>query len=225
MLLPEFRPVTFSYGLIEAPLDRTGEALDGWYTRQGVKRELNRKNAALPELLRELEPLSAPFFKRLWVQTASPRWPTAYFDGFINGGDPAPPLSYLAIQLGCRSVALTSQPDRKPGYGANRIEIFGPGGTDAMNREWSVAAINDGERWTWQRSGPEQPFEETDAYALRKIRDRLTPERLERYARALEIPLDPAAYGPGAFLDVPEGLRKTRRRESLLEARKQLGLD
>jgi hypothetical protein len=176
MLLPECQPITFSFGLLETALEEVRDALKSWYPQQGASCELVPAAGALPGLLRQLEPLSAPLFKRVWVKVASSRWRTAYFDGFINGGDPFPPVSYLSARLGSHGVVVTSQPDASPCYGANKLELYGPRDTEWLNMEWSVAAFNDGGRWVWRHFGTEQPFEEPEAYTRRKVEDRFTAE-------------------------------------------------
>ena len=50
-------------------------------------------NGDLQDLLGRLNPLTAPPTVILWVATKS-NW-TAYFDNFVNGSDPFPPISYL----------------------------------------------------------------------------------------------------------------------------------
>jgi hypothetical protein len=219
MLVPECQPITFSFGLLESTLDAVSDELRLWYSRQSVGHRLVAVSGSLPSLLRQLEPLSAPLFKRLWVRAVSGRWRTAYFDGFINGGDPFPPVSYLATRLDSHGVVVTSQPDSGPCYGANKLELYGPENTEWLNLDWRVGAFNDGGRWVWQHFGAEQPFEETAAYRNRKVKDRFTPDMLRRYCRALTIPLEVDAYGPDALLDVPANVEKTQRRESLAEAR------
>jgi hypothetical protein len=224
MLVPECQPITFSFGLLEASLESVCDELRQWYGGQSVAHRLVPTTGTLASLLRRLEPLSAPFFKRLWVRTASIRWQTAYFDGFINGGDPFPPISYLASRLGVHGMAVTSQPDSKHCYGANKLELFGPESTEWLNVVWSVGAFNDGGRWVWRHSAGSQPFEEMTAYESRRIKDRFTPEMLRRYCAALAAPLDAVAYGPDAVLDLPDGVETTERRESLAEARVRCGL-
>jgi hypothetical protein len=120
MLAPECQPITFAFGLLEAALEAVLDELRLWYGQQRASHRLVPVTGPLPGLLRQLEPLSAPSFKRLWVRTSSTRWRTAYFDGFVNGGDPVPPVSYLATRLGSHGVAVTSQPSSARCYGANK---------------------------------------------------------------------------------------------------------
>jgi hypothetical protein len=196
MLAPEYQPITFSFGFIDAPLEIVSEGLLIWYKQQSISHKFKQINDSFPEILHLLEPLSAPFFKRLWIKTSSSKWKTAYFDGFVNGGDPFPPISELAIRLKTNGIVVVSQPDTKHCYGANKLELYGPIDTEWLNLVWEVSAFNDGDRWVWQRTGQIQPFEETATYKSRKIKDRFTKEMLVRYCNALSIPLDVNNYGP-----------------------------
>ena len=226
LIAPEYAPITFTVGFLERPLDEVAAALRDWYAEQKIARTL-RAPASLPfpAALGQLEPLAAPDFSRLWVATTSPRWRTAYFDGFVNGTDAFPPVSYLAERLGCRGLIAGAQPDSAACFGATHVALYGPSATDWLNLEWSVAARNDGGRWTFQRTGPAQPFEEREAYSRRRIRDRFPPELLWRYCRALDVPLDAAAFGPAHVLDVPMTQASAgQRRETLAAARARLGL-
>jgi hypothetical protein len=226
LLAPEFAPITFAVGFLERSLEEVAAALRVWYAEAGIARALQPASSApFPAALAQLEPLGAPDFRRLWVATSSPRWRTAYFDGFVNGTDAFPPVSYLAERLGCHGLIAGAQPDSAACFGATHVALYGPAATDWLNLEWSVAARNDGGRWTFQRTGPEQPFEEPEAYTRRRIRDRLTPELLRNYCRALEVPLDAAALGPACVLDVPTGHAHGQRRETLAQARARFGLE
>jgi len=224
MLASECQPITFAFGLLEAGLEAVAGELRSWYGQQPAGHRLVPVTGSLPALLRQLEPLSAPSFKRLWVSTSSNRWRTAYFDGFINGGDPFPPVSYLATRLSVHGVTVTSQPDSRRCYGANKLELYGPRTTEWLNLVWCVAAFNDGGRWVWRHVGSERPFEEPAAYESRRVKARFTPDMLRRYCGALEIPLEVDGYGPDALLDLPAGVETTQRRESLGEARVRYGL-
>ncbi len=190
-----------------------------------VARQLAPLSGTFPQILRHVEPLSAPAFRRLWVGTASERWRTAYFDGFINGGDAFPPVSYLAARLGCYGLVVSSQPDSPHCFGANKLELYGPTNTNWLNLVWCVSAVNDGGRWKWYRNGPEQTFEETAAYSQRRIKDRFTPEMLRRYCAAIQVPLDASEYGADAMLDAPQDVASTQRQETLREARARYGLE
>jgi hypothetical protein len=126
MLAPEYQPITFAFGLLEAPIEIVSEGLLIWYKQQSISHHLVPIKGSFPEILHYLEPLSAPLFKRLWIKTTSSKWQTACFDGSVNGGDPFPPISELAIRLKTNGIVIVSQPNSKHCYGANKLELYGP---------------------------------------------------------------------------------------------------
>lgn len=227
LIAPQFAPITFTVGFLERPLAEVASALRAWYAEARIARRLRSLDSGpFPAALAHLEPLGAPEFARLWVATESPRWRTAYFDGFVNGTDAFPPVSYLAERLGCHGLIAGMQPDSASCFGATHIALYGPVATGWLNLEWSVAARNDGGRWTFDRIGAPQPFEEPEVYARRRIRDRFPPELLLRYCRALDVPLDTSAFASAAELDVPTSREPAgQRRETLAVARARLGLE
>jgi hypothetical protein len=205
--LPEFAPLTYSWGFIEHSLGSLADFFLDW-TRSHV---LDVKGLSLASrielLLTHLAPLTLPPTKDLLVETRS-SW-TALFDNGARGSGVASPISYAARQLGCRAVAVTCVPNTLTEtfgkaigtYGAVQFELFSPVNTGFLNYERSVGAVNDGGKWVFSAAGREQPFEETGAYTKRRVSDRFTPEMLERYAHALGIELfEPAFYGPNGYL-------------------------
>lgn len=217
-------PITFCAGFLELPLDEVVRGATEWYREMKLPRGLETaQEGPLAEALSRLEPLSAPDFRRVWIATSSSRWQTAYFDGFINGTDAAPPIGYLAQRLGCHGLVVGAQPDVPPVYGGTTIALYGPQMKEWSNLEWSVTVANDGGRWTFSRNGTPQPFEETEQYGKRRVADRFTPAMLRRYCAALGVPLDPGAFGRWV-LDVPTWRGTIQRRESVAAARMRLGL-
>ena len=203
-------------------MGHVADELRVWYEATQPRRRLRPMVQTFPACLHYLEPLSAPGFNRLWVATRSPRWQVAYFDGFINGGDPDPPVAYLAQRLGCFGLTITCCPQTSTIYGANQLQLFGPVKTDLLNFVWVVSATNDGGRWLWQHSGPTYDFEEPAAYERRRIRDRFTPAMLRRYCIALGVPLNDSQYTENALLD--SGPKLPGKSESLAAAQERLGL-
>jgi hypothetical protein len=206
ILAPEFAPTTGSLGLLEAPLDDVAKQLHAWYGEVDQSRSLKPIESSFPDALRRVQPLNAPFFIRLWIATTGARWHTAYFDGFINGSDPFPPISYLAQRIGCFGLVISDQPESEQSYAARRIELYGPNATEWLNLEWGVSVVNDGGPWVWDHFGPTQPFEEPENYTKRRIRDRFTPDMLRRYCAALDVPMSETQFGPRCVLDVPAEL-------------------
>jgi hypothetical protein len=189
-----FAPTTFTIGFLERDLDAVGRANTAWrdrigsYTQRAVRGDLN-------VMLRQLEPLSAPVTRQLWVQTNS-NW-TAYFDNFIIGGDPFGPIAYLSRQLGCRGLIISCCPDVEGvRYGQTRFDVYGQEPVDALNCTRVIAATNDGGRWSWDLVGQPLAFEETEAYSRKRVRDRFTPELAARYASAFGVsPFAESFYG------------------------------
>jgi hypothetical protein len=103
------------------------------------------------------------------------------------------------------------------------LELYGPRQTAFLNYERSLSATNDGGRWVFVNEGAPLPFENTDAYRARSIRERFTPELLDRYLRALGISaFDPDFYSRhGTLIERIGPLLPATREYSLEEA--QLG--
>jgi len=214
ILAPDFAPITHSFGFLELPLDRVASEIAAWSQEIARRVRFQRVSQPFPESLRNLEPLGAPLFKRLWVETSSARWPTAYFDGWINGGDPFPPISYLAKRMRCQGLVIIAAPDSR------QMQLYGPHQTDWLNQEWAVSASKDG-RWHFHHRGQTQWFEETAEYENRRIGDRFTQAMLIRYASALEVPLALEQYKPSAVLESPHIPAGDWRFETLAQARER----
>jgi hypothetical protein len=229
----EFAPLTYAIGFIEAPLRLVGDAFYKWRSSHCKKVTTSSFSSSLAEALINLPPLIVPPRKALLLQTDS-QW-TAYFDNGTNGGDPFPPMSYLAEHLKCRGLAVTCVPhtlksehkDARGTYGAVQFELFAPEPREFLNYERSISAANDGGHWVFNATGTVQPYEQTDRYAAPGISDRFTPEMLEDYCRALGIKVfDQGFYGPEAVLiRIHDGLPRSHKPLTLREAREELGLE
>jgi hypothetical protein len=217
LVAPEFAPITNAFGVLEPPLREVTSALRAWKAQIGDASDLTSAQVTLRDGLRMLEPLGAPWFKRLWIATTSNRWRTAYFDGFINGGDPFPPISYLAERMRCLGTVVVATPE------SVQISEYGPDQTEWLNLNWAVVASND-DPWTWRHFGEIRPFEEAASYSKRRIRDRFTPDMLRRYCLALGIPLEDKQFGPEAVIERPIVPPGKHRFETLEQARARLGL-
>lgn len=202
LLSERFAPTTTAIGFLELPLGEAAAGLERWRRTLYKRVAVERSPDAFPEVLRRLEPLTGGSAPRELLVAAGD-W-TAYFDGSLRGTDAAPPISYLARELGCRGVAIMSQPHTEgvPGirngrYGAVQFQLVGPVQTDWLNYVRTISVTHDGSRWSFDASGSPQDFEDLEAYRSRRIRDRFTSEMLERYCKALGIEVfDPEFYGP-----------------------------
>jgi len=72
----------------------------------------------------------------------------------------------------------------------------------------SISAMNDGGKWSFDTFGEVLPFEESEPYQAKRIKDRFTPEMLDRYLKAMGIhAFDEAFYDSpgGAYLVETQG--------------------
>ena len=71
---------------------------------------------------------------------------------------------------------------------------------DSPVRERVVMTLKES-RWQFIQKGDALPFEDTEAYSRRTTTERLTPDMLRAYGRALDIPFwDESAYGRKVIL-------------------------
>jgi hypothetical protein len=224
-----FAPITFSVGFLEKDIEEIHDAHLKWNERNHVTVRVDRISGSLPEMLTHLTPLTAPLRRQMWVITKS-GW-TAYFDNSVTGPDPRTPISYLSEQLQCRGLLAAYQPHTlhsdfgrgKGTYGAVMFEMYGPGG-DLLNCIRVVCVAWDG-RWTFNLFGPVQPFEEEDRYSARRLKNRFTPEMVERYCQALGVRLfdDDFYCGPAVMLSTLDQWQNGWRELTLAEAWENIG--
>jgi hypothetical protein len=227
-------PITTEIGFLEVSAERAVAAFLDWMRpiHEPLGRQFRevRVSGGLEEALLRLLPLVNIIRTRnLFIPTASP-W-CAYFDNGHQGTDSFSAMSYLAQRLGCRGMRVVAVPDTIEGefrgakghYGAVILEVYGPERTDWLNTVRSISALHDGGRWDFHAGGTPFPFEETERYQARRIRDRFTFDMLERYLKQLGLsPFDEDFYlpGPGAEAVLIErtGLLPPGMREFGLEA-------
>lgn len=230
----QYAPTTFSWGFIHAPFPQTTKTFLSWsdsvFKQFDLEYDVLHCHGSLPELLEKLFPVSSPSNREILMATHS-AW-TAYFDNGSNQGDPFSRVGHLCQEMKCRGAAVTCAPHRHPEedtgvYGAVQFQLFAPHETHFLNYERGVSVAHDGDQWVFDATGSVQPFEETLEYDAHRVRDRFTPEMLERYCRALGIDLfNPDFYGPNAVLVINKGpFGCEPKRLSHHDALKKLGLD
>jgi hypothetical protein len=203
----EFAPVTFQFGFIEASFPTLCDAFTRWHEeldeKSSLRTEFKSFVAPLASALSTIEPLTTPLDRYLLVETRS-SW-TAIFANGLRGNDVGSPVSYLPSVLKCRGLEVGHAPDlshsnRKNGirsWGHTLFALYGPDKTDWLNRIRYLSVWNDVGGWEFSSEGEIQSYEEPEQYGARKIKDRFSPDMLERYCKALGIELsDCKFYGP-----------------------------
>jgi hypothetical protein len=231
LLSERFAPITESFGFLEVPLNEAVQALGDWRKRLYRAVTVTPLSAGFPESLRALEPLVAGTRPREMLVSAG-KW-TVYFDCGANGTDAVSVVGNLSRLLKCQAVLVTSKPDIRyvPGVTPGRSghvlwELLGPIETDFLNYVRSVGVTFDEGRWRFDASGTVQDFEDTQAYASRRIRDRFNSEMLERYCQEMGIDVfNPDIYGPECVLfESVLNVESKSRRETIAEAQARLGI-
>lgn len=187
----QLAPITTEFGFLEcAP-----HIAEGWvraqeeaaYFPRGGTIRVRTVHGSLETLLRSLLPLTSVEPRRHLLIATATNW-TAFFDNGWRGTDAAA-LSYAAEQLDCRGIRIVLEPkDRSTGrYGAVTWELYGAKPTAFLNFERSLSVTNDAGKWIFVNEGTPLPFERTEVYKARTIRERFTPELLDEYLQALGI--------------------------------------
>lgn len=208
-------PLGQSVGFVQLEFENAIDAYRAW--SRGWKRPRPsfkpQPDAPLLDHLRRLPPLEMPYTRWLLVAHKT-RW-TAIFDNSRGGGDPYPAVAELTRIAGARGVLAGHTPQDQYPFPATRFHLFGADGEYARTIDCGVF---DSGRWSFEAHGTEQPFEESDAYSTRLIRDRFTRPMLLRYLSALGIDAD-AAGAYGSAMLVQARLVRVAWRASLDEAR------
>jgi hypothetical protein len=157
-----------------------------WLVKGLGQESWNARNVpagSLAELVRMVQP-RVPLRRYLVLPVA--RWTVLLNDGPL-GTDVGMLPSHAARELGCVAVRAVAGRGR---FAGTILEVYDPDSDDPLLCRRAVYAADDGGRWAFGESGERFPFEEVDAYRRRLIRDRFTPELLERYLMALGVPVD-----------------------------------
>lgn len=185
----DLAPITWSVGFLNLPCEEAGDALASWRRRNlepGEELTVTALDLGWPEAASRLAPLTTIRYPReLVVQTADPAW-SAYLTCSANGTDAVSAMSYLAgaEKVHALSIACIQDQSRSGGpWGAVQFELYGPIETDFMNYVRTIGVVNDEGRWRFDTGGTPQAFEEPEQYTARLVRNRFTPEMLDRYCR------------------------------------------
>ena len=207
--MARYLPVTRAIAFIEAPFDVASDAALEWYAgtyrRSGRDWTVTRDDCpgSFEEKMRSLLPLmTVRVNKWLLIETADPAW-CAWFGNAARGNsDVRSGSEQIGKLLRTRVVDIIATRDVPGGQPGSMQFRWIDWSTEPKTRRY-IASHRES-RWEFEQSGSPLPFEELDAYEARRIKDRLTLERLDRYCRHLGIhPFDPAFYeGRGTILNM-----------------------
>lgn len=238
LLESRFDPITEAIGFVEADPTLVAVTLAevaGWSDGHRFAPLVDPVDGPIDTALARLDPLGLP--SRYLVFGTRSTW-TAVFrnDERYHSSETT---GRLAQKLRCRAVFFDHVPDthRLPEgrFGYTEFSSFPPDADPAkftVTPERRVYVINDGGRWEFSTFGDPQPYEVLERYDARRLRDRLTPETLGMYGRALGIEIADADFyvGPAYVVSLRGGrlvkvLERLLRGPSLAKARRRYGLD
>jgi hypothetical protein len=198
-----FAPVTDSFGFLRAPLAELADLFDRWLN--GLRP--TGREPFQSELAAALERLGKGGASRVLLAETRSDWVAVFVDrkDSFHSEVCHPARVYPCRGLCVRWFPHTIDQDPKHGqYGAVAFQTLADHPTDFLNVERSVDLGCYERGWKFSTSGPILPFEQTERYGARKVRDRFTPELLEAYCRAVGIELFSAEfYGPAFVLFQP----------------------
>jgi hypothetical protein len=238
LLGSRFDPITEAVGFVEADATLVAVILAevaGWFDGYRFAPQVEPVEGSIETALARLDPLGLP--SRYLVFGTRSTWTAVFRNDERHHSSEA--TGRLAQKLRCRAVFFDHVPDthRLPEgrYGYTEFSTFPPDADPAkitVAPERRIYVINDGGRWEFSTSGDPQPYETLERHEARRLRDRLTPESLVGYGRALGIEIaDEDFYVGPAYLVSHVGGRLMKVLDRLLpgpslaKARRRYGLD
>ncbi|MFD1709579.1 hypothetical protein FVQ98_11215 [Ottowia sp. GY511] len=177
--------------------------------------QIENVDGPLESKLRKLLPLTNAE-NRMLVSGTKSNW-ALYLSNGIPGTDTGSLPRYLTRTLKVRSIAIVMVVDGPDSLGSmqfsyrNGTALVNLGTPEAPYYDFptrSVAAHRES-KWEFREHGEPLPFEEFGSYRERRIKDRLTPEMIERYCGYLGISLFDLSFydGVGRLIDfaAPQG--------------------
>jgi hypothetical protein len=116
-------PVTFDFGLIQAPFERVLAEMQAWHKSIEIEYARTDITSSLTDAFTSLLPLSNSKMRRLFLATRSD-W-VACFQNGIAGSDPMPATNYLALKMGVLGMRVCCTPDNAL-YPATIWEVYAP---------------------------------------------------------------------------------------------------
>lgn len=199
-----YAPTTTKIAFFKIGCDEMAQAFFEWSERINTQfglahtERLERLTDPLEKKLIRLLPLAkGRENKRLMLPTKS-AW-TAFMTNGFYGGDIHSPVSYMGEKLKVVNLSIVMVAD-VPGSQPGSTQFVFRDMTSEPHKIRSIIAHRES-RWEWNEYGESLPYEETERYKAKKIKDRLTPEMVERYCRHLGIDLfDPDFYEGDGYM-------------------------
>lgn len=215
-------PTTASVGFLEAELPTVVTAFMKWREKIQQLPVCRTIQGEFDAGIEALLPLTAGDIRR-WIFFDVGGW-TAFFNNYASGTDAGPTSAVMARNLGCRALRVVVVPKGVGTYPATMLEIYGPTGVEPRHHVRTISAANDGGRWRFDLFGVPQPFEDEDAYTVRRIQDRFTPQMLARYLAALGVSaFDVSAYSSPQLVELTNREPETVEHFTFEEARLKFG--
>jgi hypothetical protein len=200
LLADRFAPITNQILLFDLPLEQALEAYLEWQSRIWKKHATITSRPVtgdLEAILHQLEPMRTGQTNREILVPTSANW-TALFNNCDTGPDLVGAMHVVSDNTGCQALRITINQWDFDGVRREAVfldsmafELYGP------IKRGLMAWINDSDRWAFDTWGAPQPFERTDVYSRRRIRDRLSIELIAEYAAELGLrPFDHDFYAP-----------------------------
>ncbi|WP_131824993.1 hypothetical protein [Yoonia rosea] len=200
-----FAPTTEDYGLLAMPLAAAAQAYERLFA--AADQSLTRQNieGKPSALFHALEPLTMALDRTMLI-AHGPTW-TSYFANGLLGSDAVLPVSRIAAMNGCTGLRICRSSK------ATLLEVYESPerGGDGLNLRRTIYAAQDG-KWTFGNSGTPYPFESTEQYTEKRIKDRFTPKHLDAMLDGLGAPVTPLPPldQHNAVLFVQDGAKASR---------------
>jgi hypothetical protein len=214
-------PIGWTVGFLRAPFETVAEATLAWWRKLQRDFEQVEIRAVFPDGVLALSPLQDPPTREILARTSSDEW-TANLVNSHLGGDSFSWCGHLSEVIGCEAVLATHIPADQYAYPATAFSMNAPRAAPPLHTLRAVRAGRYSERWEFYEEGEVQPFEETERYAARRMRDRFDREMLLRYLASLGIRADePTFWREGVLLQ--QRVAYASRTSSLDEVRRSYG--
>lgn len=195
-----YAPTTTQMAFFKMAIDDLGDRLlerEKWVNQKAqlpwtVTR--HDANGSLSSKLHKLLPLTSVLPTKILTSHTKSEW-SVYIPNGWKGGDVSSQPPYLGDLWGVEVLIVTMVRDVLGGQpGSTQFVMQTTGNSPRIERSRVIAAHKES-RWEFHEHGQRFPFEEVDRYESKRIKDRLTPEMIERYCAHLGINLfDPDFY-------------------------------